>query len=309
MIKHTALPLSWSRSNKNMPYWEAHTLGFSKMEWVSLVHLPAELSLQELLPILQNKYKKGLLIRGCTPFVADFLTKNNFKSLPVGMEARLNLEQNIFAKPSLKSLVKRGARFGKMITVPLTDENKLKVAAFKNETHYGSAPKLKHLFVDCFKEETLCFAWVNNSGEWQAIITLSFHSHNQIQTEVMQRKKTAPAGTMEALIYALFYYLKEKGFKSWSLGEVPFVHNAQTHLSLKARILNGFGQVFSFAYNAQTLYEFKNKFKPQWQPVYLCGNPEISYISLIEMAYRSNYLALIFGKINPLKFLGRFINE
>ena len=108
----------------------------------------------------------------------------------------------------------------------------------------------------------------------------------------MIRDKNAPTGTMEALIYSTSLCLKNDGFKMWSLGEVPFIFPKNYDSNFREKLVSMLGRKLPFAYNAQGLYAFKDKFTTEWQPIYICGFPNISILSLFQLAYYSNYMRL-----------------
>ncbi len=308
------LPLSWVRSKRKSLKKNTFRFKTSNLDWVSLAEVPEEKHFQQILCELQKTSARGLLIRGCTTQIANQLKLNKFDILPIGQEAVLNLTKKLDAKKSIKELIRRGKKYGSYNQIKLTDENILKLACFKKESRHGHKPQLKHLFIDEFTKNTQAFVWENFSGEWQAVITISKVNDQKMQTELLLRKKRAPIGTMEALIFEVSEYLKKAGYKDWSLGEVPFILSKENRLFSRSYFLAWLGRKLRFAYNAESLYNFKNKFSPTWQPVYLCGYPKISVLSLLELSFRSNYLRLVLSRIFrrdliKKKFTGSRINQ
>ena len=108
----------------------------------------------------------------------------------------------------------------------------------------------------------------------------------------MLRKKNTPNGTMEALIDFACSSLQLDGFNSFSMGEVPFKLDCVDKQNIKSKIISNLGNNLNFVYNSDSLYNFKNKFNPEWQKIYLCGYPKISFLSILEMAWRCNYINL-----------------
>ena len=152
------------------------------------------------------------------------------------------------------------------------------------------------MFIDTFNTFTECFIAENKTG-WNAAITFSRVNPYKVQAELLVRNASAASGTMEALLEHVIKYLKEKGYLFFSLGEVPFELKKPREQSIKSRLLCRVGQSMHFAYNSATLFKFKDKFSPDWQPVYLCGYPKISLLSLIEIGIRTNYLKLIISQL------------
>ena len=197
-------------------------------------------------------------------------------------------------------MTNRGKKQNTIKKIELNYENEKKLDLLKRQSRHGKKPQLQHLFIDTFNKKTECFVCESNKNEWNAAISFSRVNKLKVHTELLLRRKDAPAGTMEALIEHVAFYLKINGYLFFSLGEVPFVFNNQKDLPIKSRYMCRLGQIMQFAYNSHSLYKFKNKFSPKWQSIFLCGYPKISILSVLEMAWRCNYLKLmtyqIFGK-------------
>ncbi len=281
------LPLSWKRIPTQEPAFKTITLG--RMRWLSLAEIPAHSDLSQ---SVLTHFRHGVLIRGCNRSVADKLRPFGFRSMYIGGEALLNLEQNPFSKKSLRELVRRGRRHGRIIEVPFNEENRLKIERLKTESPYGARPQLRHLFRSQFESGLRCFIFEHFDGDWLAAITLSDVHANKVQTELLLRSKHAPAGIMEALVQSVFDRLKKEQKKIWSLGEVPFLKDRAAR-SFKERMTGVAGRRFKFAYNYEGLFRFKNKFSPRWEPVYICANPGINYLSLVRLFIKSNFFKLI----------------
>ena len=174
-------------------------------------------------------------------------------------------------------------------------ENRERLNLLRKKSRHGKKPQLKHLFIDTFNNNTECFIAEDKTG-WNAALTFSHVNKYKVRVELMLRKTSSAPGTMEALIERVIIYLMDRGYSFFSLGEVPFELYDLKNQSLKSFYLCKAGRAMYFAYNSETLYKFKNKFCPAWQPVYLCGYPKISLFSLIEMGIKTNYLWLILSQ-------------
>jgi len=143
---------------------------------------------------------------------------------------------------------------------------------------------------------------------------LSHKEKNYAQTELILRRKHAPVGVMEALIYSIFNNLKKEGYEYWSLGGVPFTVYEDT-LFTKEGVINFVGRRLRFAYNYKGLFFFKNKFmfffknkfNPIWIDYYFCVKPKLTFSILLKVLIKTNLHRLIlfklphiisFGKIN-----------
>jgi len=294
------LPLSWTRSRKKSIHKKTFSFKTNEIHWISLADIPVTESFKDIILTLKKAYPNGVLLRGCSPAIANELRKEEFEILAIGQEAIIDLNQPIFNSRSLRQSARSGNRHNSIRKIELNNENCLKLNQLKKESSHGKKPQLKHLFIDTFNNHTECFIAENKKG-WDAAITFSRVNQYKIQAELLLRKVNAAPGTMEALIERVFKYLEQKNYLYFSLGEVPFELHDLKDQPLKSHYLCKIGRAMHFAYNSGTLYKFKNKFYPIWQPVYLCGYPKISLLSLIEMGIRTNYLGLILSQLLSLK--------
>lgn len=286
------LPLGWDRVPVQRPSVDSIHLRLNKVLWMALADLPDQTELEELIVQIKSRAPAGIIIRGCPPPVSSLLSRYGFVSVYVGQEAILNLTCALFSKKSLRQLVSRGLRHGQVIEVPFSEQNQSRVDALKAQTHYGNRPFLRHLFHNRFEEHMRCFVFQGHTSEWLAAISVSRVNVEKMQTELMLRQVNAPVGVMEALVHGIFENLSAEGYREWTLGEVPFINSEGHPLNLKEKIVMTVGHIFRYAYNYRGLYRFKNKFEPSWRPVYLCGYPRVSYISLMEIFMKSNFFQL-----------------
>lgn len=85
--------------------------------------------------------------------------------------------------------------------------------------------------------------------------------------DMMRRRPGAPNGTMDALIVAMIDRCRQAGMRGLTLGMVPFAGaGAETLVDRSLRLLYEHGE---WAFHAQGLYRFKDKWQPQWVPRYL----------------------------------------
>jgi len=88
----------------------------------------------------------------------------------------------------------------------------------------------------------------------------------QITVDLMRYAPSSPPGAMEVLFLWLFQWAQAKGFHRCSLGIAPL---AGADFAL-GKLLYRYGNAM---YNFKGLYDFKNKFLPEWEPVYLAYPP------------------------------------
>lgn len=242
----------------------------------------------------QNSY----VIRGINNLLLPFFNQAHFDKIIFGKEAVLDFSVNHFDKKSLQELIKRGLRKGNIIEVTRDNQSIKKLAELSKNSTHGNEPQLKHLFLTEFTEGTRLFVFENKDKQWLGGILVSINSPNKFHTELMLRDKNAPVGVMEALIFKAFKSLQKSGKEEFSLGEVPFVVDIPITKSFyRDVILNKVAKFFRFAYNYKGLYDFKNKFNPRWDEVFICGYPKLKLSHIAGIIIKSNLLYLIIHKI------------
>lgn len=251
-----------------------------------------------------------IFISSCGKELVTFFVNNNFEVIKVGKEAILELNKNHFEKKSLMELVKAGLKHGKVEEIPYSLENAFLLEDFKNECAHGSEPQLKHFFTDNFSPDSRLFVFKDKLNQWQGGITISVKKDGKVNTELILRRKKSPRGTMEALVYSIFRTLISEGEKTWSLGEAPYVvYNSK--IFSKEFFINFTGRRLRFAYNYLGLYNFKNKFNPNWADVYVCCKPRLTFSTLIKISWQSNMIKLICKKsyIKPIEVINKIIRH
>lgn len=194
--------------------------------------------------------------------------------------------------------MKRGFKKGTAIEVKKNEETLMLLEELKANSRHGREPQLKHLFITEFVEETRLFVFVNLQNEWQAAVLVSTNSPDKYHTELLLKHRETHVGIMEALIFFTYETLKDTDKKELSLGEVPFYVNIPITKSFyRDFILNRIAKFFRFAYNYKGLYDFKNKFNPRWDDVFICGYPRLRLSHIMGIILRSNLVKLIFYKL------------
>lgn len=289
------LPLSWIYSSAGNSIIDPVPLFRSDSIWLALLQLPEMDFIEEVV----NKYSdKKILIRGCDDEISQQLIKHNFKRVGTGREAVLRFNTDHFKKKSLKELIRRGTRHGNVVEYPYSSEIEKKLYRFRYNTRHAKKPQLKSLFWDKFLIEMRLFVFEDHQKDWLGAVMVSRNSPSKFHSELLLRKRTAPVGVMEALIFNIFEMLKESDAEEFSLGEVPFITSTNRNIvNTKEFIINSVGKFFHFAYNYQGLYNFKNKFNPHWNDLYLCGKPNIGFTDLIRLSQKTNFLRLMFYKL------------
>ena len=288
-----SLPLSWS-------ICDTQNLGSTsiknwKVDWHAIKNISsADLSNYNL---HSQESDNDTLIRGCNNIIKNELEHLGFSSLLIGYEAILDLKDNPFQKRSMRDLIRRGKRYGKVIKIPYSEINKNKLKELKKVSVHGTEPQLKNLFQMEFKSNNLLYVFVNSNNNWLGAILLSKNSVVKLHTELLLRKQNAPLGVMETLIENIFLEAKNNNFKYLSLGEVPYIKPVYQNGNIYSKLLYILGKYLSFAYNSEGLYNFKNKFNPTWSKVYICTSKKVSLKHLFFIVIHSNFHKLVLYKL------------
>lgn len=246
-----------------------------------------------------NSKNINVFVSGCSKSYANLFAENNFRTYKAAREAVLKTGTAHFHKNSIKELIRYGRKNGHIEEIPFSIENKIKLELFKPECAHGKEPQLKYFFNDQFIQETRLFVFLEKSGKWAGAILTAKIDDSHIRTDLLLRRKDAPKGVMELLIYTIFNKLKEEGAQSWSLGDVPYIiYNSR--IFSKEFLINFTGRKLRFAYNYLGLYNFKNKFNPEWYDSYICSNSNFVLITLLKISRISNLTNLIFFKFKNL---------
>jgi lysylphosphatidylglycerol synthetase-like protein (DUF2156 family) len=236
-----------------------------------------------------------IFITSCSKELAQFFSQNKFETLKAGKEAILNLSKDHFSKRSLKDLINAGFRNGEIEEIFYSEENGEILEKFKLECVHGKEPQLKHFFNDKFLPISRLFVYKDKQKKWAGGILITPKGKGKVITDLILRREHSPRGTMESLIYFIASLLKDERNDTWSLGEVPYVVDSSKFLS-KEFFINFMGRRLRYAYNYLGLYNFKNKFNPEWKDIYICCKPKLTLITLLKISWLSNLAKLILKK-------------
>jgi len=294
------LPFSFCRYDEDKPILFLIDLS-KKTKWLTFARLPYGYDHTKLLKEYPHTFNEGILLDGCNGGIAYELSNNGYEILNTGQEAILNLQYDHFKKKSLKELIRRGNRGKQFEEIPFSIEMRDRLQKFRYECAHGKEPQLKYLFNDEFEPFNRLFVIKDDMslGEkdfWYGAFMLSNKEKNYAQTELILRRKHAPVGVMETLIYSIFNKLKEENYEYWSLGAVPFTVY-EDRIFTKEGVFNFIGRRLRFAYNYQGLYFFKNKFNPVWIDYYFCVKPKLKLSILLKVLIKTNLHKLIINKL------------
>lgn len=149
--------------------------------------------------------------------------------------------------------------------------------------------KEKRFSLGFFNEEYLrhCeLAVVKKDGEIYAFCNLwALNNRRQISIDLMRYLPGTPNGIMEYLNISLALWAKEQGFTYFCLGMAP-LSGLENHAlaPLWHKIGNTIFRSGGDFYNFEGVYFYKDKFNPEWQPVYLAAPPGLQTASALLAA-------------------------
>lgn len=122
---------------------------------------------------------------------------------------------------------------------------------------------------DYIKQTPIAAVRVNN--EWVAFANLWLSANkNEISIDLMRYNQQAPRGVMDYLFTELMLWGQEEGYQWFDLGMAPLSGMQEHHL---APIWQRFGSLIyahgNHFYHFSGLKQYKNKFRPHWEPRYL----------------------------------------
>ncbi len=285
------LPLSWAVGGQGAAEMQRIALPISRSKWIYAAEIPFDAT-TELDTQLLASLPERAVIRGCGQFLTQRLQTAGWDALQVGVEAILDVSAKTWQKRSLRELARRGKRHGKILEVAPSAATSAKFCELLKASRHGREPQLRFLFRNRPWPKMRCFCFCDEDGNWLGAITLSRPGPNMFHTEVLLKHRDAPAGIMEALICHTAEHLQREGVRYLNLGEVPFVGPDELP-NLKSKAFFKIGQSLRFAYDYQGLFNFKQKFSPDWQPIYLCARTGVSWRLLLDLFIASRYLHLV----------------
>jgi len=300
-----SLPLSWQRVPASGALWHHRRLWPLGTRWLALADIPEAWSAVQVARALETQGHR-LVVRGCNRYWAQLLADWGFAAVPVGLEAVLTADGEHFKRPSIRALTRRGLRHGTVREVQAGTWLPELYAA----SRYARRPTLWGLFRPMDDTRLRWFVLVASPTSQKphvlAAVSISRQSPTRWHVERMVRRAKAPVGVMEAVLEQAFALLCAEGATELSLGEAPFVRplaNQHTAEPAKQRFLaqsiRWVGRRIRYAYNAEGLYRFKAKFRPQWRTVYVCGRPRPSFLLLAGLFVYSGVARLAIRRLWP----------
>lgn len=298
------LPLSWARVDVSAPRLNVVRLPLSRLDWIPTAEIPLECEFEQLYQRWLKPRPKGFVLQFCGPWLSNYLVRAGGQTVQVGLEAVLNLQSPTPFKSSVQTSARRGQNWGHVIEAEDRAGNHHRFEQLLAAATHRRRPQLTLAFRTGFDAHVRCFALVSPAGDWLGAVTLSTLNPRYLHTEMLLRRHDAPHGVMETLLTEIHRTLRAEQIPRWSLGAVPFarptdlkgnVAQADPVVAHRAKtaLLTATGRYFNFAYNYKGLFYFKNKFSPQWRPLYLCGYPTLPWRALADLALKMQYAHLV----------------
>ena len=209
----------------------------------------------------------------------DIYEKLKKKVLPIGEEAIVNLTtwttqggDKKALRNAINKLTKTGYEF-RVSEPPQKDAflqqleavSQLWLKQNKREELLFSQGKFDK---DELKNQTILIL-ENGEGKVEAFVNLIPNGpEGEGNFDLMRKTDDAPHGTMDFLFVNMFEYMKNKGFTSCNLGIVP-LSGIQEPGNLQERIMKlAYEKIKRFSHY-KSLRDFKEKFDPTWEMMYL----------------------------------------
>lgn len=100
--------------------------------------------------------------------------------------------------------------------------------------------------------------------------------------DLMRHRADCAHGTMDVLFILLFQWAKQAGYRQCSLGMAPLANAGDSTI---ARLIYKYGNRF---YNFKGLYEYKNKFGPRWEDVFVAAPASSMPVTMLLLALMIN---------------------
>lgn len=129
----------------------------------------------------------------------------------------------------------------------------------------------------------------NQQGDMIAFASLmpAYRGTEEISVDLMRYTPECPNGLMDFLFLNLFQWSKQEGYKDFNLGMAPLFNVGSTRFSRNEEALAAvLYQHGSRLYAFEGLYQYKNKFKPQWRPRYLAYPTEANLPAVLVKTAR-----------------------
>ncbi len=203
----------------------------------------------------------------------------NKKTLPIGEEALVELQKFTIEgsdKKSLRNAVNKLTKSGyvfKIYEAPQNEGFLQQLKSVSNEWLEEMNLKETVFSQGIFSEKELktqtIFTIENQEGKIEGFVNIiPDYAKGEANFDLMRKTTTSPSGTMDFLFVNMFEELKKRGYVSCNLGMVP-LSGIEDPQNIQERALQtAYEKIKKFSHY-KSLYQFKEKFDPDWTMMYL----------------------------------------
>ncbi|MEM7132879.1 MAG: phosphatidylglycerol lysyltransferase domain-containing protein [Chloroflexota bacterium] len=300
------LPLSWARTNRTEPMFDVVDLPLAAPDWIPSAEIPHNYSFDQLYHEHLSQLPNGFVLQNCSLPLRNYLIEQGCQVAAMGAEAVLDLPWR--GKRSVRELARRGQRHGSVHEVEWSQYHQNKLDQLISESPSRQGVQLRYTERSGFDASTRCFVFETAEKKWMGAVTLSTTASDYVHTEMILRHQESPNGIMEAMITAITQQLALEGVSHLSLGNVTplpaaesdaifSAHRHPQELWMRSQLTFRLGRALNFAYNADGLWKFKNKFSPRWEPLYLCASPHLSWATVAGLIQATGYFDLVLNQL------------
>jgi phosphatidylglycerol lysyltransferase len=217
--------------------------------------------------------------------------------LKIGEEARIPLEafslegsKRKWMRYTLRRVEAEGCSFEIIASAPVIDELRVISDSWLAEKR----TREKRFSLGFFSEEYIrrcAVAVVRRGDQILAFANIWNGAGEELSADLMRHLPDAPAGVMDYMFLSLFLWGQQQGYRWFNLGMAPLsgLENRAlgTLWSRVGALAYRFGENF---YNFQGLRQYKEKFDPEWEPMYLASPGGLALPRIL-----TNLAALISG--------------
>lgn len=222
-----------------------------------------------------------LAIHQATPLHIQAYRDAGLIAMKIGGEAIVNLDAFTLTGKKVKGfrgVLNRYDREGYRSVVhepPLTDEVVAKLRTVSDEWLTISGRRERGFtlgqYSDDYVRDSTVLTVESAEGRVEAFVNLIPDGvPGEITFDMMRHRVDAPNGAMDFVLLKLIEYGRENGYHRLSLGMVPFADvGSGPEAPLRERALSLLTTRFERFFAASSLYAYKDKFGPIWEPRYL----------------------------------------
>lgn len=216
------------------------------------------------------------------------------KLMPIGEEAVVNLEtfstggkERAAMRNAVNKLTKQGYVF-QLNDPPQNDAflQQLKAVSdgWMKDMERSEIVFSQGLFDEKELKQQAIFTLENSEGKVEGFVNIiPDYTPGEANFDLMRKTEDAPNGTMDFLFIKMFEHLKGMGFKGCNLGMVP-MSGIDDPENLQERVIKlAYERIRQFGHY-KSLRNFKEKFDPDWQMMYLV------YSAPFDLVYLPNAL-------------------